>query len=48
LYLCCQEVKEELGSAEEQPTSNRFSALYSKREGDGNFAVPFLLVLLYG
>jgi hypothetical protein len=41
-YLCSQEVKEEIGSAEEQPISNRFSALYSKSKGDG-----ILLSLIY-
>jgi hypothetical protein len=41
-YLCPQEVKEEIGSAEEQPISNRLSALYSKSKGDG-----ILLSLIY-
>lgn len=40
-YLCHQEVEEEIGSAEEQPISNRLSALDSKSNGDGVFAVPF-------
>jgi len=40
-YLCNQEVEEEIGSAEEQPVSNKLSALYSKSNGDGICAVPF-------
>ena len=34
-YICNQKVEEEIGSAGEQPTSNKLSALYSKRKGDG-------------
>ena len=34
-YLCSQKVEEEIGSAGEQPMSNKLSALYSKCEGDG-------------
>jgi hypothetical protein len=41
-YLCNQKVEEEIGSAGEQPISNKLSALYSKREGDG-----ILLSLFY-
>lgn len=41
-YLCFQKVEEEIGSAGEQPISNKLSALYSKREGDG-----ILLSLFY-
>jgi hypothetical protein len=39
-YLCNQKVEEEIGSAGEQPISNKLSALYSKRKGDG-FCCPF-------
>jgi hypothetical protein len=47
-YLCSQEVKEEIGSAEEQPISNKLSALYSKSKGDGILLSLFLLVSLNG
>ena len=49
-YLCPQKVEEEIGSAWEQPISNKLSALYSKGKGDGILAVPFftLLVSPYG
>jgi len=42
-YLCYQKVEEEIGSAGEQPISNKLSALYSKCEGDGNLLSLFLL-----
>jgi len=42
-YLCCQKVEEEIGSAGEQPISNKLSALYSKCEGDGNLLSLFSL-----
>jgi len=41
-YLCNQKVEEEIGSAGEQPISNKLSALYSKGKGDG-----ILLSLFY-
>jgi uncharacterized membrane protein len=49
-YLYFQKVEEEIGSAGEQPISNKLSALYSKYKGAGNFAASFftLLVSLYG
>jgi len=40
-YLCYQKVEEEIGSAGEQPISNKLSALYSKCEGDGNLLSLF-------
>ena len=43
-YLCSQKVEEEIGSAGEQPISNKLSALYSKNEGDGILLSLFLLV----
>ena len=39
-YLCSQKVEEEIGSAGEQPISNKLSALYSKSKGDG-ICCPF-------
>jgi hypothetical protein len=49
-YLCFQKVEEEISSAGEQLISNKLSALYSKREGDGNLLSLFftLLVSPYG
>jgi hypothetical protein len=45
-YLCNQKVEEEIGSAGEQPISNKLSALYSKCEGDGILLSLFLLLLV--